>query len=458
MRKLTACPTFFLLAILCFSITACGQQPQQQQQQRISQFEKAGLCDLLIDKSGIYHAVFQESPDHGKPMFIYYSSSSNKGSTWTKPITLSNDNTGNGAGYPRILQDGAGRIYAIWKRYGNSKSQYPVADELLDGPGGYALGTIFYKVLSGGAWSAQVPLIEDEQAQTSWFATLTPTGEVRVFWSQGSPESIKNKTLYWYYSDFIRTAALNGTSISAISNLSDPSKPSYAGGYPAEKKGAINLQGYIDNAGKPHIIYEWAPVDVQQIKYFDGKSSRIVYSYPLYKQGNTFHNPAKLLVDEKGNDHLLFVPSSATLESEEIWDINLTTNQTTVLTAIQQSGVRISGFQAVQGPNGAMSVTIQVSKMSGNAEAYGMFYSNGTWKNVGLTNNAAKEKFFTKDFVGLGGYRTNISTLTRYNSQFASVAYDAAGKKGMLMTIGAYWTAGGYSTNSPSIVFIPLDR
>ena len=31
--------------------------------QVVSQFERAGMCDLLIDKAGVYHAVFQESPD-----------------------------------------------------------------------------------------------------------------------------------------------------------------------------------------------------------------------------------------------------------------------------------------------------------------------------------------------------------------------------------------------------------
>ena len=328
------------------------------QQQKISQFEKAGLCDLLIDKSGTYHAVFQEQPDFNKPKFIYYSSSTNKGATWSKPITVSNDNTGNGAGYPRILEDGAGRIYAIWKRYGETKSAYPVADVILDGSGGYTYGTIYYKVLANGSWSNQVALIDEEQQQMSWVATATPSGEIRVVWSQGNPLGSNYKA--WYYADFIRGIALNGTAVSAISNLTDPSKPAYEGGAPSQKHGAQNLDGYVDKKNKLHLIYEWAPTDVREIKYFDGQSSRIVYRYPLYKEGNTFNNPPKLLVDENGNDHLIFLPSPATLESEQVWDINLTTNQTNVLTAIQQTGVRITGLQASQGPGGQMAVTMEV--------------------------------------------------------------------------------------------------
>ena len=206
------------------------------------------------------------------------------------------------------------------------------------------------------------------------------------------------------------------------------------------------------------MVYEDAPTDVQQIQYYDGKSQRVVYSYPKNKSGNSFHYPAKLLVDEKGQDHLVFKPSSSTLESEQIWDINLATNQTTVLASIQKQGVKISGFQANQGPKGSMAITFEAGGLSENTEAFGMYYTNGTWKNVGLTNNASKEKFFSKDFIGLGGYRTNISTLTRYNSTFGTVAYDAAGKKSMLMTISAYWSTGGYSTSSPSIVYIPIDK
>lgn len=156
------------LAVVSLLLAACSNSSEpaeaQSQGQKISQFEKAGFCDFLIDKNGVYHAVFQESPDNGKPLFIYYTTSANKGASWSKPITLSNDNTGNGAGYPRILQDRSGNIYAIWKRYGNTATQYPEPNPLLDGPGGYQSGTLFYKVLIGGTWSNQVQLNELQKA------------------------------------------------------------------------------------------------------------------------------------------------------------------------------------------------------------------------------------------------------------------------------------------------------
>lgn len=441
----------------CLLLVSCSQNPETAQaQQKISQFEKAGLCDLLIDKAGTFHAVFQESPDYGKPVFIYYSSSANKGATWSKPVTISNDNTGNGSGYPRILQDGSGQIYAIWKRYGNTATKYAIPSVILDGPGGYTSGTLFYKVLSGGSWSNAVQLNEVEGCQNSWFATLNTQGNVQVFWTQPSWESVKNSWLTWYYCDFLRTVSLNGTNRSAFQDLNTPTPPAYAGGAPASKEGVLSMNGYIDKAGSVHFISEDELDGVQQIQYYDGKSQRVVYSYPKYNAGNTFNHPPKLLVDEKGQDHLVFRPSAATLESEQIWDINLITNQTNVLASIQKPGVKIVGFQANQGPNGAMAVTFEAGTLSGNTEAFGLYYANGAWKNVGLTNNASKEKFFTKDFIGLGGYRTNISTLTKYNSQFGAVAYDGAGRKSMLMTIAAYSV--GFGISSPSLVYLPIDK
>lgn len=456
--KLLSLPLLVLVSISCTNLST---QTQAQNQKKVSQFDRAGLCDLLIDKSGIYHAVYQESPDNGKPTFIYYATSTNKGATWSKPVAISNDNTGNGAGYPRILQDGSGRIYAIWKRFGNFGGRFPITDQLTDGPGGGEMGTLYYKVLSGGAWSNAVQLNELEGAQQSWFATVAPTGVVCVFFAQGDPEQVKQQRIaIWYYCDYVRVATLNGTA-PAYTALTTPAPPSVPNGYPGKKAGVINLNGYVDKAGKPHLIFEdiASPDEIPVIKYFDGTTQRIVYSYPKGHQGNSFHTPPHLLVDEKGADHLVFLPSPATLESEQVWDMDLATNKTNVLTAIQKAGININGFQASQGPGGQMAVTVEAGGYTGNQEAFGMFYNRGVWKNLGLTHNAAKEKFFSKDFIGVGGYLANVSISTTYRSTFASVCYDAKGHKSMLMTIAEHKVGnGGYGMENPFITFMPIDH
>jgi len=144
---------------------------------KLSQFEKAGYCDLLIAKDGTYHAVFLEKPDYGKPVFVYYSYSTNKGKSWSAPVTISNDGTGNGSSIPRLIQDGSGTIYAIWKRFGSSdKSQYPVPETTLEGTGGYNIGTLFYAVLNGNTFGKPIMLASDELMQVSWFPTVDNEG------------------------------------------------------------------------------------------------------------------------------------------------------------------------------------------------------------------------------------------------------------------------------------------
>lgn len=417
----------------------------------ISQFERAGKSDFLIDRNNVYHVVFQESPDYGKPLFIYYSSSSNQGATWSKPVTLSNDNTGNGSGPPQLLQDASGVIYAFWKRYGNNDSKYPVADVILDGRGGYTNGTLFYRSLQGGQWGQQVQVSETSGGQFSWFAALNNEGKPVIYWNQVSDESLKNNWLYWYYADWLRGAGLTPGAVTSRITLNEPSKPSYTGGAP-EHLGIINLHGYIAADGNLHFIFSRLDKKIQTIWYFDGKQFKTVYEYPLYKEGNTFMNPPRLLHDEKGGDHIILWPSAATLESEQIWDLTPDGNKT-LLADISVKGVKIYGLQASQGPGGKMAVTLQAGGVSGSAEAYGAFYANGKWERRALTKNAAKESFVYKNLTPY----TYLATLTQYSSSSIAIAYGPDGKKRMAHTLTAKWLGGSYSVSNPSLVFSKID-
>ncbi len=330
----------------------------------------------------------------------------------------------------------------------------------LDGPGGYSLGTLFYKVLKGGTWSDEVKLNEVEQAQESWFATVSPAGVINVVWSQPSAATLALHVAPWYFCDYVRAAALSGTTPSAYKDITQPTPPGNSS-FPAIQAGYINLDGYVDQTNNFHLIWEDLnnANGVQALKYFDGKATKVIYYYPLNNAGNTFFNPAHLLVDEKGADHIIFVPAPSTLQSEQIWDYNNGTNKTDIITSIQQQGISIHGFQARQGPNGQMAVTIEAGRIMGTNEAFGMFYKNGTWTNIGLTNNASKSKFFSKEFVGVGGYLASVALLTTYSSIYASTAYDASGNKNLLMTIsGNTVSNGGYGTSAPFIIYVPVDH
>lgn len=416
----------------------------------ISQFERAGQSDFLIDKNNVYHVVFQESPDYGKPIFIYYSSSANQGTTWSKPITLSNDNSGNGSGPPQLLQDASGVVYAFWKRYGNNGSKYPVTDVILDGRGGYSNGTLFYRALRGGQWGEPVQVSETTGSQFSWFATLNKEGQPVIYWNQVSDESLKNNWVTWYYADWLRGAALTPSAVAGRVTLNEPSKPSYAGGAP-EHLGMINLHGYVAADGNMHLIFTRNDKKIHTLWYFDGKQYKTVYEYPLYKEGNTFMNPPRLLYDEKGNDHIILRPSSEVLESEQVWDITPADGKKNILADIQVKGVKIWGIQANQGAGGKMAVMIQAGNTQ--AEAYGSFYANGKWERRALTKNAAKESFVYKDLTAY----TYLATLTQYSSTHISVAWGPDGKKKMAHTLTAKWMGGGYSVSNPTLLFSKID-
>jgi hypothetical protein len=420
---------------------------------RLSQFERAIESNLLIDNNNIMHVVYQESADYGKPIFIYYTRSSNNGASWSKPLALSNDETGNGSGSPVLIQDGAGNIYAIWKRYGNKGSKYPAAEVTLDGKGGYVNGTLFYKVLQNGQWSQQFPIAEDIGSQFSWFPFLNQKGQLYVCWNEVSPESLSNNWLTWYYADWIRFGMLSPAGVTARAEMSKPAGPKYKGGAPPEN-GILNLSGYADKNGNVHFIYTKKDTDkVQRIYYYDGKTHESIYAYPLYKEGNHFMNPPCLVYDEKGVDHVLFVPSPATLDSEQLWDYTPANKQRNVLASIQKKGISIYNFQATQGPDGKFAAIVHAGDIIESKDAYGFFYDSGKWEKRGLTKNAAKNNFIYAELTPL----TYLSALTTYSSKHASVSYTREGKKKMTMTLSARWTSGGYSVNNPSIIFINLD-
>jgi len=420
---------------------------------RLSQFERALESDLLIDKNNNLHVVFQESADYGKPIFIYYTSSSNNGVTWSKPITLSNDETGNGGGPPSLIQDGSGAIYAIWKRYGNKGSKYPAPDVSLDGRGGYVNGTLFYKVLQDGQWSQQLQISEEIGSQFSWFPFLNSKGQLYVCWNELSPESVTNNWTSWYYADWIRFGILTPTGVTARAEIAKPALPKYTSGPPPEN-GVLNLHGYADKDGNVHYIYTKKDEDkLQKIFYYDGKKHEAVYSYPMYQEGNNFMNPPRLLYDDKGIDHVIFVPSSSTLESEQLWDLTPFNKQRNVLASIQQKGVKIYNFQASQGAGGKMAALLHVGGVIDSKDAYGFFYDAGKWDKRGLTKNASKNNFIYAELTP----RTYLTTLTTYSAQHGSVGYTKDGKKMMTLTLTAHWSAGAYSVSNPSVIFMNLD-
>ena len=420
----------------------------------ISQFERVGYSDLLIDKNGTYHAVFQESPAIGKPVYIYYSSSSNGGKSWSKPIALSDDGTGNGSGYPQLIEDGQGLIYAIWKRYGNTKLTQPEIG--LDGPGGNVGGTLMYKVLQGSGWSSQKRLADNDMVQISWFADVDDSGSLRVVWSQVSNETAKANFTYYWYADWIRMATLTGTSFT-VQSLTNPLPPEYNGG-PPKKLGYRNLDGYFDAQGKLRFTGEVMDGDgVPNLIYYNGTGGFTIYKYPKYGSTLSFMNPPRLVSDEKGIDHVVFQPESSTVITDQIWDITPHNAKKKILGEISDQNAEIQNYQVFQGPGGKFGLVIQAGGLVESNQTLGIFYSDGNYENISMSNNPAKESFFTKEFQTLNGKTAYLSVLKLFLTSHTSIAYDKNGNKKALMTLSEESISGGFRVSNPSLYFISVD-
>jgi len=449
MRKNTPKTFLLLISLLVFSSSVVFSQDIT-----LSQFKRATYSDLLIDSAGIYHAVFLESPAIGKTRFVYYSRSTNGGRSWSKPVTVSNDESGNGAAQPKLIQDKAsGEVYAIWKRFGLTDARYPIQDVILEGPGGYNAGTLFFRSVGGSAPGEILKIGEKEETVISWFVTHDPAGNITVVWSQVTDESALSNWKAWFYADWIRTAKIRGGAVGNITSVTRPNPAPYKGGAPPDV-GFMNLHGYFSPSGALKFVAERMQNRGQVVVYSDGKTIKKIYEYPKSTTFNTFNNPPRLLVDENGTEHLILKPDSSTLEAEELWDIDPVTGKKRVLIAIDQEGFSLDGFQAYQGPDGKMTVTFQAGKPSGSSESFFCSYRDGVWRSFGMSKNSAMGSFTYREFPFNGVYRPTLATLTKYDTTFVSVAHDKSGARKMLMTLSEYFTAGSFSTSSPSVIYI----
>lgn len=461
MKALTLKIFLYCTAFLCSCKLIPEADPDESEPGRdtiLSRFERAGYTDLLIDKSGTYHAVFLESPDISKPIFVYYTYSSNKGKSWSDPVAVSNDGTGNGSGYARLIQDGSGTIYALWKRFGDTQRAYPVPQVTIEGVAGYGVGTLFFAVLNGTAFSKPYMLAEDQAMQVSWFPAVDPQGKLQVIWSQITPLSKQNGWASNHQADWLRGITLSGTSATHPVSYTTPALPpaNNPNGRPTEA-GIKNLRGYIDASGGLRMVFEIKLDGVENLVYFDGKQYYEAYQYPKYQAFNTFDNPATLLRDERGNDHIIFLPPANTLESEQIWDFDVSAQKTNILASVKKQGIKIQGFQAHQGPGGEMAVTVQAGGLAESNETYGLFYKNGRWTTAGLSKNSSRDTFSYAEFKNFSGYNSYLTTLGIYTTQFTTVAWDGSAKKKMLMTLSADLMGSGYRTSSPSVMYSDID-
>jgi hypothetical protein len=415
-----------------------------QEMVKLSKYNLAEYCDLAVGSNGVLHVVFNDSPDTSKPTYLYYRASTDGGATWSEAKNLSDDESGRVASFCRVVMDAKGRVYAIWK--------YIEHASLIDGPGGNEGGVFVYRCLEGGTWSKAVALNKQPDWGYSFFAAVDSHGVANVVWSQVSPDVGANTHGMGGASiaNLVQQVALDGASLGQPKGLVVPERikseaewkaagirPSYDQTGP-KQDGIYNLRGYIDGTGVAHFVGERPKP--QSLVHFDGKALKMVYTYIPYASGNTFNNPATLLVDADGVDHVIRSPEKSETPCVRDYLVGEKLSDPTEIIAVKDPGKgAIFNWQVAQGPKGKIAVMCSLSQTGkvspDDVELYVSFSDGkGKWSTPQVvTNNAASQSFKANNGVAAG---------TTYNPHFSVLAFDKDGHPYMAMVNNARTLSG----------------
>ena len=417
---------------------------------KLSRFTASGFpvhyTSVAVGAGGGIHAVFTEMPTIGKSAYLYYRASSDGGKSWSEPKNLSDDESGNSVSFARVVVDGQGRVYAIWKYVG--------VQDLLDGPGGYDNGTLCCRVLQNGAWSKRIPLGIAEHV-LSWFAAVDPHGSLHVIWSQTAPDVIATRMRFNFGpldAEMLQQVAMDGANPGTPKVLMQ-SKPLSKAEFTPTHIGIINLSGYVDAAGVAHFVGERkmsrnkdlnGAHETGGIVHWDGQKLDALYAYKS-EIFSGFGNPPALMLDDKGREHLLLIPEVA--ETPSVRDYLLTTDGGKVtlgddpVAAISTKATgAVGAFQVAQAPGGRMMVmSIQRDIIMDGLDLYLTIYDKGKWTTpLSITDNAYRRTFFSKQTGG----GNSVSRSASYTPAFAAAAMDRSGHPVLLLNNMEYSIVG----------------
>jgi len=388
---------------------------------KLSQYELSGGSASVIGPDGAWHVVFQEMPAYGKPVFIYHRFSTDGGKTWSVAENISNDNTGNGAGFPRLGCDAQGALYAAWVRFGVGGRA--VTESTLDGPGGYQPGTLTLRRCSGGAWSP--PFTFGTPEKVASFCMFTgANGVPHLLWvDEGSA--------------VMEAAAQNGS----------PTVVAPAGAIAVDNPliRPNNLSAMVDPRGAVLFTGERKFQNAQQLFFWAGGQVQVLAAEPKYETRNTFNHPAQIFEDSHSTLHVIYVPNPKLTEHQEVWDMDPATGKHQVIFSGRDGEETVQSFQ-VAARDGRAHVILEWSAkpaiVADSTELVEVSFDGASWSPArGLTGNARAEKFFFKDL-----HRGNdVAVSTRYHAKHASAAMDAMGNVSLVGTISAYSVFGSGS-------------
>jgi hypothetical protein len=396
---------------------------------RLSELKNATFTDVAIGKDGTIHALFRDTGTGEGGEKVYYRSSSD-GVTWSPIVNLMADDRVRGAGFLRLVADGAGRIYAFWKA-----SEYSGLGWDIFPAGSLYGGSLICRVLENGAWSAPLT-IGPEKAVYSWFPAVTPSGQLYVVYNEGAQLADGSRGDY-VASGVIQKAKLTGTTLEAPVEVmrSAGTMPDYRGTPTPYFNGYEGLRGYVDDAGTPHFVSEQLLAaktnNIENIMLYDGKAERTFLALNQVTTANRFYrHPPQLLPDAKGGEHVLLLDEKG--DRPAVVDLDPAgTRPRTPVFSLAAVGDTLQTFQVMQGAGGRMAAFMIVKSGDQPDDLYVSTYNGAAWDPaVNVTqNNTRSDSFSSSRGVG-----DRLDASFKWYAGYAAGAYDAQNRLNLVFT------------------------
>ena len=384
----------------------------------LSEFENATYTTLAVDGSGAIHAAWVDRvPGRGGPRLMYRASRDG-GRAWSATADLSDGQPPGFTGIPRLIADGAGRVYVVWKVI-NAGGTLVLDEEKPDSP---AYGTLVYRVLEGGRWSG-VGTLGSSQSVLSWYAADDARGQAHVVWSE-TPDGFTTFTVP-SSARLVRHAMLEGR---RAATPRDVVRGAGAGGY-------TGLNGYIDAQGTPRWIAVRADDASSRytLVHWSGSAERAIWDFAALRAGYDGHTLPQLVVDATGRERVILY--NGVRNGPGILDLAPGQRQPQGIPyqPRNRGASRIENFQVSRGPGGKVVVTVQVKGEGGGmlTDLFASELDGTTWiAPVQLTNNVAGSS--ASGVVDAAG--RSLGNTKAWYAVHSSVAYDQSGAPVVLMT------------------------
>jgi hypothetical protein len=422
--------------------------------------------NIAVTSDGAIHVAFIERQlESPYTLFVYHRESLDGGKTWSEAKNLSEDMPNIPVGYCNLLVDGKDRVYVTW-RVGLS--------ELLPVSEGQNVNLV-YRVLDHGKWSKILPVNPPGSASTQnngsifSFTTTDASGQVQAVWNvcpdTFRPEmTVNGMHLAGVGNGLVFQATLDGSTPSAPHEvyMAQVTTNESMAEYGKMCDDFSDLDGYVDVSGAPHFIaivraLRSSESGSQIDLYEDGKLTPAIKLPTDYME--TWLTPPKLLVDAKGNRHIIAFYSAGEHPAFRDYVVGSDEDPTVIMTA--KSPGTCMGFQAYQGPGGHMAVVMQTTERGYNdsGDSWVSLSDGSGWAPpVCITANAARASYVATQKSG----NLLVGTGDHYGPGPGAVAFDKDGhlllalvnvKTGTFgLNAGGVTFAGG-STDSPMLFF-----